>query len=124
MSKRQVLLMKKDLIGRWRLTWMSNWDNEFMDAESPAFIEFKPDGRGEFHFGYVHCGIDWRPEQRQSRPGCAFTFDGSDEMDPTRGRGWAVVQDDGTLKGHLYFHQGDDSGFLAERQPLRLKHVR
>lgn len=41
----------RELIGRWRLTGMSNWDNEFMDAESPAVIEFEPGGCGEFHFG-------------------------------------------------------------------------
>ncbi len=116
MSRRQAALMKKDLIGRWRLTRMSNLDNEFMEEESPAFIEFTKSGGGEFHFGYVTCQIDWRPEQRQSKPGAAFTFDGNDEMDPTQGRGWAVVKPDGTLNGHVYFHQGDDSAFWAKRQ--------
>jgi len=105
-----------DLVGRWRLTSMSNWDNDFMDAESPALIVFKKGGAGRFHFGYVTCEFDWRPEQRQSRAGAAFTFDGNDEMDPTQGRGWAVVQPGGTLLGHLYFHRGDDSSFLAERE--------
>ncbi len=116
MSKQQASLVKQDLIGRWRLTRMSNWDNEFMDEESPAFIEFTKGGDGAFHFGYVHCGIDWRPEQLPSGPSAAFTFDGNDEMDPTQGRGWAAVQIDGTLKGQLYFHQGDDSAFCAKRQ--------
>jgi hypothetical protein len=31
------------------------------------------------------------------------------------GRGWAVLADDGSLQGHLYFHLGDDSGFRAVR---------
>jgi len=31
------------------------------------------------------------------------------------GRGWAVLADDGSLRGHLYFHLGDDSGFRAVR---------
>jgi len=116
MSKRQAPLGMQDLIGRRRLTRMSNWDNEFMDAEVPAFIEFTAGGRGEFHFGYVQCGIDWEPEPRQGRPGLAFTFEGSDEMDPTRGRGWAVLRSDGSLSGRLYFHRGDDSSFSAKRQ--------
>jgi len=116
MPKQQTLLVKQDLIGRWRLVRMSNWDNEFMDEESPAFIEFEPNRAGEFHFGYVHCRIDWRPEQLPSGPGAAFTFDGNDEMDPTQGRGWVAMQIDGTLKGHLYFHQGDDSAFWAKLQ--------
>jgi hypothetical protein len=116
MSKHQAALVKQNLIGRWRLTRMSNWDHEFMDEESPASIEFTAGGDGEFHFGYVHCGVDWRPEQLPSGLGAAFTFDGNDEMTPTQGRGWAAVQIDGTLKGHLYFHQGDDSAFWAKRQ--------
>jgi len=31
------------------------------------------------------------------------------------GRGWAALQPDGTLEGHIYFHLGDDSAFRAER---------
>ena len=30
-------------------------------------------------------------------------------------RGWAILADDGSLQGHLYFHLGDDSGFRAVR---------
>jgi hypothetical protein len=30
-------------------------------------------------------------------------------------RGWAVLADDGSLQGLLYFHLGDDSGFRAVR---------
>jgi len=122
MSKRQAAIMSKELLGRWRLTRMSNWDNGFMDEESPAFIEFTRkrghpgSGGGSLHFGSIQVEIDWRPEQRQSRSGVAFTFEGHDEMDPTIGRGWAAVQADGTLKGQIYFHQGDDSAFWAKRQ--------
>jgi hypothetical protein len=35
--------------------------------------------------------------------------------DEVSGRGWAVLADDGSLQGHLYFHLGDDSGFRAVR---------
>ena len=31
------------------------------------------------------------------------------------GRGWAALNPDGTLEGHIYFHLGDDSAFRAER---------
>lgn len=97
------------------MTGMSTWDNEFMDAEEPAFIEFRTGGRGTFHFGYVHCEIGWRPEPRQGCPGAAFTFDGTDEMEQTSGRGWAVVHTDGMLEGRLHFHRGDDSDFKATK---------
>jgi hypothetical protein len=115
-KKKKSSKTEPTLIARWRLTRMSNWDNDFMDAEVPGFIEFEPDGGGEFHFGYVSCGIDWQGEERDSLPGAAFTFEGNDEMEPTHGRGWAALQPDGSLKGHLYFHQGDDSAFRAKAE--------
>jgi hypothetical protein len=37
-----------------------------------------------------------------------------DEMDPAQGRGWAVLKGD-ELHGRIFFHQGDDSGFVARR---------
>jgi hypothetical protein len=37
-----------------------------------------------------------------------------DEMDPCTGRGWAVLEED-ELHGMIFFHQGDESGFVAER---------
>src|SRR6478672_10804864 len=40
--------------GRWRITSMSAWDNDYLDEEEPAYIEFKAKDGGEFHFGYVH----------------------------------------------------------------------
>jgi hypothetical protein len=39
----------------------------------------------------------------------------SDEGDDVSGRGWAALNPDGTLDGHIYFHLGDDSAFRAER---------
>ena len=38
-----------------------------------------------------------------------------DEGDDVSGRGWAALNPDGTLEGHIYFHLGDDSAFRAER---------
>jgi hypothetical protein len=44
-----------------------------------------------------------------------FSWQGSDEGDEVSGRGWAALDADGTLGGHVYFHLGDDSAFRAER---------
>jgi hypothetical protein len=43
-------------------------------------------------------------------------MEGNDEGDAVSGRGWAQLEADGSLRGHTYFHNGDDSGFLATRQ--------
>jgi hypothetical protein len=45
----------------------------------------------------------------------AFTWVGSDDGDPVGRRGWAVLDADGSLCGHIYFHLGDDSAFRAVR---------
>ena len=45
----------------------------------------------------------------------SFGAEGSDEGDEVSGRGWAALNPDGTLEGHIYFHLGDDSAFRAER---------
>ena len=70
--------------------------------------------RGEFHFGYVHGVMDCRPATRDGQPAVEWTWDGSDEMDPAQGRGWAAVKGD-ELHGLIAFHQGDESGFVAKR---------
>ena len=43
------------IIGKWRITSMSEWDNDFIDAEVPGYIKFANDWIGDFQFGYVRC---------------------------------------------------------------------
>lgn len=44
-----------------------------------------------------------------------FSFLGDDDGSLLAGRGWAEVDEDGALTGMLYIHDGDESGFTAER---------
>lgn len=44
-----------------------------------------------------------------------FTSDGSDEMEPARGRGWADEVADGSLEGEICLEGGDDISFIARR---------
>ena len=44
-----------------------------------------------------------------------FTWDGSDEMEPANGHGWAEMQDDGSLEGEICLESGDDIPFIARR---------
>ncbi|MCA1706872.1 MAG: hypothetical protein LC808_27860 [Actinobacteria bacterium] len=46
-------------------------------------------------------------------PRVDFTWEGNDEGDHASGRGWAQLETDGSLRGHIFFHAGDDSGFRA-----------
>lgn len=102
------------LAGRWRIVAMSGWDRDAIDLVEPAFIEFTVDGAGQFGFIAVQGWLDCRPVERDGRPGVEFTWEGVDEGDQVSGRGWAVLADDETIKGHLFFHLGDESSFRAE----------
>lgn len=53
--------------------------------------------------------------KRDGRPSAEFSWDGNNEGDRASGRGWAVLEPDGSLRGHIYFHLGDDAGFRAVR---------
>jgi hypothetical protein len=101
--------------GRWRITSMSAWDEEYLHEEVQAFIEFDERGSGEFHFGYVHGYMDCRLTIRDSEPAIEWTWDGNDEMDPAQGRGWAKLQTPDELHGMIFFHQGDESEFVAKK---------
>jgi hypothetical protein len=59
--------------------------------------------------GIGKSGRAWRARQR------GVHLAGWDDSDEVSGRGWAALDDDGSLQGHLYFHLGDDSGFRAVR---------
>ena len=102
---------KRSLIGKWRITEMERWDRDYLDMVEPAYIRFTADGRGEFKFGCVACGIDCD----FSDDNAEFTFQGHDEMDEVSGGGWAELDDDGTLSGEINFHLGDKSSFKAKK---------
>ena len=44
---------KNPFEGRWSITWMDQWGQDYVDAEVEEFIEFEPKGLGFFQFGYV-----------------------------------------------------------------------
>ena len=93
---------------------MSEWDRDAIDLVEPGFIEFARDGTGEFGFIAVRGWLDCPRVERDGRPGVEFAWEGDDEGDQVNGRGWAVLVDDATIEGHLFFYLGDDSSFRAK----------
>ena len=79
--------VRSPIIGRWRITEMEQWDRNYCDMEVPAFIEFRPDGFGEFQFGLVWGDVDHRLTERDNRPAVEWSWDGTDENGPCCGRG-------------------------------------
>lgn len=102
-------------LGRFRITSMDQWDQDYIDEEEEGYFEFTENGNGEFHFGYVNGQMDCRPTTRDGKPCVEFTWEGNDESDAAMGRGWAVIDGD-EIEGMLFFHQGDDSGFVAKKK--------
>lgn len=102
------------LLGRWRIIGMSGWDRDAIDLVEPGFIEFARDGTGRLGFIAVEGWLDCRTVERGGLPGVEFSWEGVDEGDQVSGRGWAVLVDDDTIEGHLFFHLGDDSTFRAK----------
>ena len=114
MAKKAKMKPKNPFHGRWLIESMTEWDDEFINAEMRGYFEFGDDGTGSFHFGYVHGHTDYLIAERDDEPAVEFTWEGNDEMDPATGRGWAVLKD-GKLDGMLFFHRGDESGFVAKK---------
>jgi hypothetical protein len=104
--------------GRWRIVSMDRWDVDYVEEEGPAFIEFGADQMGEFRFGLTSGNIDYRITERGGLPVVEWTWEGMDEMDPCTGRGCAVLEGD-ELHGMIFFHQGDESEFVAQRAKTR-----
>jgi hypothetical protein len=101
------------IAGRWRITEAELWDCDALNLVGPAFIEFTGDGSGSFGFIAVQGEMDCREVEWDGRPGVEFSWEGNDECDPASGRGWAALEEDGSLRGRIFFHLGDDSSFTA-----------
>ena len=102
----------EQFLGRWRIAETGMWDPDALDLVVPAHITFEQGGLGHFQMIAVEGGLDCRFQGNRVE----FSWLGDDEGQPTGGRGWAEIQPDGTLRGRLYLHQGDDSGFVAKRE--------
>ena len=98
------------LLGRWRITEMPDYEDDYLDMMEPAYILFGPE-RGQFAFGCVTGAFAGGGNHHA----VAFDWDGNDEMDEACGDGWAELQPDGSLKGAICFHSGDEANFVARR---------
>lgn len=93
---------------------MDEWDDEYLDLVETAHITIDKRRQGEFVFGAVKGWLDCRFAQRDGLPFVEFSWAGVSEGDSVCGRGWASLQPDGSLAGHLFIHLSDDSTFIAK----------
>ena len=102
-------------IGRWRITYMGLWDQDFIDFVVEGFIRFNKQGRGEFQFGTVHGFLTFQSGKHESKYRLLFKWEGSVEDNSATGRGWAEIDGD-FLHGHIYIDGNEDSSFKAQRK--------
>ena len=105
--------MKRLLVGAWKLVEMEQWDVDPVDDTEPAIIRFARGGQGDLRFAAIQAGIDWRFDEAISQ--IEFTLHGFDEGDEVMGRGRGRVDNDGLLRGRLWFHLGEESDFVARK---------
>ena len=108
---------KNPFEGRWRITWMDQWDQDYVDEEVEGYIEFQPQNCGSFQFGYVQGQIDYCKILNNEQTTVEFSWEGGDGADgtPLTGRGVASLNG-GELQGTIYIHLGDDSDFKAVKK--------
>ena len=107
--------MKHEYLGRWHIVEMEKWDQKFVDMEVPGYILVEDNDAGAFQFGTIFGVMQCRIEPSGDAERLAFLWESDDETDPLDGRGWAIINAEGQLEGRLYFHDGGDSGFTAEK---------
>jgi hypothetical protein len=112
---RRASALARAFKGRWRIAEMDVWDNDDLDLAEPAHITFEGDNGGSFAFVAVTGQMDVRYGARDGSACAEFSWEGFDDAEPSSGRGWAVLGTAGRLVGHIFIHNGDDSGFVCER---------
>ena len=105
----KVPAFAKAFAGRWRIVEMDVWDNDFLDL-----VEEAGAADGEIAFGALKGFLDTRYGARDGAACAEFSWEGHDETDPACGRGWVTIGTAGPLVGHVFIHNGEDSGFVCE----------
>jgi hypothetical protein len=96
---RRPRAMAKAFKGRWRISEMDVWDNDYLDLVEPAHIVFESENDGAFVFGTVKGWLDVRYGARDGSACAEFSWEGLNDTDPACGRGWVILGTAGRLVG-------------------------
>ena len=111
----KVPAFAKAFAGRWRIVETDVWDNDVLDEVEEAHITFGPGSDGEIVLIAISGDLDVRYGSRDGSACAEFSWQGLDDSEDACGRGWVMIGTAGRLVGHFYIHNGDDSGFVCER---------
>lgn len=106
----------KEYVGNWRITEMDEWDNEYINMETNAYIQIDKKGYGSFQFALVSGSINGEMEEFGGEKLFTFTWEGNEEYDQVSGSGWLKLEKKDELTGRIKFHSGDSSLFKARRK--------
>jgi hypothetical protein len=107
---------KSPFTGYWHIVSMSAWEDESLNNEGQAFIEFDEEGVGKFEFGNVQGLTDrYCTKKRDGKRIAQFSWDGeSADGTPLQGIGWVILEG-GELSGTISTHLDGDLQFVAKR---------
>jgi hypothetical protein len=106
------------LLGSWKITYMEEWRQDYVDLVVPGHITFEFEGDhllGSFQFGTVVGWMDCRVQDTTDGPTIEWSWQGQSDSDPGCGRGWARLEGN-KLIGRIFIHASDDSKFEASRR--------
>ena len=103
-----------DFKGRWRITWMETWPQDYVDLVEPGYFQFDEDNLGAFVFGAVRGWIDVRVSGKQ--PYLEYSWQGESEGDHYCGRGWFEFRNPNDSAGKLFIHCGDETAIKIEHE--------
>ena len=108
---------KSPFNGSWQIVSMSGWEDNALNEEVQAFIEFDDSGLGKFRFGNVRGVTDhYRTKKRDRMRIAQFCWDGEEGADgtPLDGVGWVILEG-GKMTGTICIHRGDELEFVAKQ---------
>ena len=110
---------KSPILGQWLIIRRERTSGVNVRAKAGMFMRFASNGFGEFEFAGFSGFIDYRLVEREDKPAVEWSWQGNEdgEGEEVSGRGWAVLEDNGKLRGRLFVHDLDDLGFVAEKSP-------
>jgi hypothetical protein len=96
----------KDFVGYWRITELSELDQSYFDeSDELPFISIHASAHeqvyGDYHFGLSNGHLDGQVREFGGEAVLLFGYEGSDEMDPVNGAGWAEFKNPDQLEGEF-----------------------
>lgn len=116
----------RDFVGYWQITELSELDQSYFDeSDELPFILLHASAHervyGDYHFGLSNGHLDGELREFGGEAVLLFGYEGSDEMDPANGAGWAQYKDQDRLIGEFL---GTYGRFTAVRIQIPRKKAR